>query len=182
MDRTRRRRGYTILELLVVLAVLILLGAVILPSLTGFDGNTKQRAAADLVRQRLAEARAKAAERGVPFRLAVNTDMTRVRVAQDGDDFAAHPASETPGFDSSVTEDKLDEATAEVQLEEGDERTPDEAGWITVATVRPDGSVKEARHTVVAIRQKNFPPILVQVRGLTGQARTSGPAKTGGQP
>lgn len=182
MNRTRP--GYTILELLVVLALLVIVGAVIIPSLTGFEGNNKQRAAADVVRMRLAEARAKAMERGVPFRVAVNNDKTRLRVAPDGDAFASYTANSDgqAGFDSALTEDAIDGATLEVELEEGDERIPDSAGWLTVATMRPDGSSKEARPTTVSVRQGAFPPILVQVRGLTGQARTINTKKSEGRP
>ncbi|MBA4189839.1 MAG: hypothetical protein C0467_17795 [Planctomycetaceae bacterium] len=165
-----------------VLAVLVIIGAVIVPSLGGFYGNTKQRAAADIVRTRLAEARAKAMERGTPFRVAVNTDHNRIRVAPDTEDFASTPADDPPSYNSLCTEDKLDEATVELIAEPGDERQTDTGGWITVATMRGDGSSKEARSTTVSIKQRDFAPILIQVRGLTGQARTVAGTPKGGQP
>jgi len=174
-----RRAGYTILELMVVLALLIILGAVIIPSFAGFYGNTKQRAAADTVRQRLAEARAKAMERGMPFRVAVHADMTRIRVAPDGDDFASHAAPDEPAFDSLVTEDRLDEATVQLLLEPDDDRPPDAGGWITVATMRADATSKESRPATVSVRQRDFAPIQIVVRGLTGHARTATAPKAG---
>ncbi len=181
--RRTKRPGYTILELLVVLALIVILGAVIIPSLAGYYGNTKQRAATDLVRTRLAEARAKAMERGTPFRVAVNEDKTRLRVAPDGDDFEGMQAdTDPPAYDAIATEDKIDGATLEVILDPDDDRPQTPGGWITVATMRPDGTSKEARASIVSIKQQDFPAIHVQVRGLTGQARTAPAPKNGSQP
>lgn len=168
----RSRSGFTLLELLAVLAVLLILGALLGPSLSGFYGNTKQRAAADIVRGRLAEARAKAMERGTPFRVAINTDKTRIRVAPDNAEFASATPDDPPAFDSSTTEDKLDEATVELTAEEGDDRTTDSGGWLTVVTMKADGSCKETRPVTLVVKQADFAPIQIQVRGLTGQART----------
>jgi len=175
-----RRAGYTLLEMVAVLAVLVILGAVIVPSLSGFYGNTKQRAAADILRTRLAEARAKAMERGTPFRVAIHTDKNRIRVAPDTEDFASIPADDPPSYNSLATEDTLDEATVELITEQSDERPADSGGWLTLATMRGDGSSKESRSAMVSIKQRDFAPIQIQVRGLTGQARTV-PASTGGQ-
>ncbi len=166
------RSGYTILELLVVLALLVILGAVIIPSLPGFYGNTKQKAAADVVRTRLAEARAKSMERGMPFRVAVNSDKTRIRVAPDTEDFASLPADDPPAFDSTVTEDLFEEISIDYMTEPGDDRSADPSGWFTIATMRPDGSCKESRSIVVSVNESTYAPIMIQVRGLTGQIRS----------
>lgn len=177
-----RRPGYTLLEMLVVLAVIVMIGAVAIPSISGFYGNSKQRAAADILRTRLAEARAKAMERGTPFRVAINTDKSRIRVAPDTDDFSSVTADDPPSYNSLATEDTLDEATVELVAEQGDDRTPGNGGWITVATMRGDGSSKESRSTIVAVKQRDFAPIQIQVRGLTGQARTLSGHQNGRQP
>ncbi len=181
MFRTRRP-GYTLMEMMVILAILVILAAVIVPSLSGLYGNTKQRAAADIVRTRLAEARAKSMERGTPFRVAINSDKNRIRVGPDTADFSSATADDPPSYNSLVTEDTLDEATVELILEQGDERETDTGGWITVATMRGDGSSKESRSTTVAIKQRDFVPIQIQVRGLTGQARTTNSATAGKMP
>ena len=54
------RPGYTIFELVVVLAILLMLAAISLPSYEALYGNSKQRAAVDTVRTRIANARSKA--------------------------------------------------------------------------------------------------------------------------
>jgi Tfp pilus assembly protein FimT len=174
------RTGYTVLELLAVLAVLVILGAVVIPSIAGFYGNSKQRGAADLVRTRLNEARAKAMERGVPFRVAINSDKTRLRVAPDDENFASVTADDPPAFDSTATEDKFEEITVELTLEEGDERIPDSGGWLTIVTMRPDGSAKEARSATISVKQGNIPPLRIQVRGVTGRIQTVSGTQNGG--
>src|SRR2546423_12565547 len=73
-----RRRGYSILELFVVMAALLILGAFALPTLFGMRGDTRSKAAADILKARMNEARAKAMEDGTPYRLAVSGDPRRL--------------------------------------------------------------------------------------------------------
>src|SRR5438270_379146 len=56
MPRTDRR-GYTLFELICVLALILILGAAAVPAMKGLYGNTYQRAAADLLATRLAARR-----------------------------------------------------------------------------------------------------------------------------
>jgi hypothetical protein len=39
--------------------------------------------------------------------------------------------------------------------------------------MRGDGSCKESRSAVIVVKQSSFAPIQIQVRGLTGQTRTT---------
>lgn len=178
----RRRRGYTIIEMMVVLGLLIILGAIIVPSFAGYYGNSKQRAAADVIRTRLAETRAKAMERGVPMRFAVNQTDGRIRVAPDGETFSSIPADNPPAFDSQATEDTLEGVTIEVILEADDDRhTPSVGGWTTVTTMKANGDSREPRHAIVSVKEKDFKPIQIEVRGLTGQVRTYQGSANGSQ-
>ena len=178
--RRAARTGYTVLELMAVLAVMVILGAVVIPTFDGFHSNTRQKGAADIIRSRLADARSKAMEQGTWYRLAVHEDKTRIRLAPDGPDFASLAADDPPAFDSKVTEDKLDPATAEIVPDADDPRTPDAGGWITIATVGPEGTCREDR-AVVAVKERDFAPILIRVRGVIGNARVV-PPKNGGRP
>ena len=189
------RRGYTILELLVLLALLVILGAAILPSISGIAGNVRQKAAADLVRARLADARAKAMENNQAHRVSLNDDGTRIRVAPDDPQYATTPADHPAGYQSKVTEDAITKASAHVVIEANDpvpER--DGSGWTTVATFLPDGPCREASNVIVEVREKNYPPIRIRIRGVTGgtkllpvdpNVKSQGPATnhdTGGGP
>ena len=189
------RKGYTLLELVIVIAVLIVLGAVIVPTLNSFYSNTRQKAAADLIRSRVVEARAKAIEKGVWYRLAINEDKTRIRLAPDGPDFSSLTPDNPPGFNSRVVEDKLDKVTAEVIADPnnpqqsggnssggsgggGGQQTTDgnvlssgavakDGEWVTVMTVGPEGICKEF-FTTISVKESKFEPIYIQVRGLAG--------------
>jgi prepilin-type N-terminal cleavage/methylation domain-containing protein len=171
-----RRRGFTIIELLIVLAILIVLGVVLVPSVTSFEGNVKQRGAADQFRARLAEAHAKAMERGIPFRVGMMTtnNQSRIRVAPDGDLFDSAQPSTDNGPDSTVTDDTLDsKVTLSINLDQGDDRnTPSSGGWTTIATMKATGDIRESLPVTVTFKQGDFQPIQIQIRGLTGQART----------
>ena len=174
-----QRRGYTLLEILVVLAVLVILGAAILPSMSGYRSNTRQKSAADGVRARLADARSKAMEDGRWYRLAISTDKTRMRLAPDGPDFASYGTPTAPAFTSSVSEDVFEEGvTAEVQPDPNDPQPVATGDWITIATVGPDGTCKEDSVTVL-VKEKNYKPIEILIRGVTGTSRFI--KSTGGQ-
>src|ERR1700677_299201 len=80
------RAGYTLVELLAVVAMLIIIGAAFIPSLDGMYGDTRVRGAGDDVRWACSEARSRAIETGVPHRLAIHADNTHYRVAPDTDD------------------------------------------------------------------------------------------------
>lgn len=171
MRKPQLRPGMTLLELTLVLALLLILAVGVLPSVTAIKGNTRQKAAADLVRARLADARAKAMEDGVPYRIAFHQDGTRVRVGPDGPDFGTRPA-DTPGSAASrVTEDTLEEATAHV-THDSDTSDPeiDQSGWVTVATCTAEGTCREAS-VIIEVREKQFPPIRIHVRGVTGSSK-----------
>jgi len=164
-----RRRGYSILELFVVMAALLILGAFALPTLFGMRGDTRSKAAADMLKARMNEARAKAMEDGTPYRLAVSGDLRRLRLAPDT--FEATGANPTAGDDSAATlvrEDDLpDGVTAQMLLDENDQATQDQAGWVRVATFLPDGTCRE--DTVeVEIKEPGTAPFVVKLRGLTG--------------
>jgi type II secretory pathway pseudopilin PulG len=173
----------TLLEVLLVMALLVILGAVALPSFHGMKGNADQKAAADLVRGVLADGHGLAAQSGTPYRLAVHQDGTRIRLAPDGTDFANLPASKYTGYSVKVLELKIEKATVALAQSRPDTPLPtaDAAGWMTVATFQPDGTCLEDR-VLVEVREKGFPAMRISLRGVTGSTKVLPPSHTGGQP
>ncbi len=172
------RRGYTLIEVVIVMAMLIAVGAGVIPSLAGLSGNRYQRAATDTLRGRLAEARGRAVEQGVAYRLALSGDGSRVRLAPDDENFGSAAAAEMKSVSAKVSEDAFEKATASV-VSEPNPSPPAGDGWVTVATFLPDGTCREDNVTV-AVSEDTFPPVHVQVRGVTGAARVLKPGETGG--
>src|SRR4051794_399213 len=83
----RQRSGFTLLEVLLVMAILVILAAVSLPTLDAMYGDTKLRGAADEVVGAWGEARARAIDTGVNFRFAIMPGKERYRIAPEGPDY-----------------------------------------------------------------------------------------------
>ena len=171
MRNRKPRRGFTLIEILAVLALLLILGSVIIPSINGFYGNARQKAGADMVRARLADARALAMETGTAYRVAISEDKTQIRVAPDAG-FAEAVASTTASVTAKAIETKFEkEVTAQVEVDPDEPPPVNNSGYITVVTFLPDGTCKEDK-AVVAVHEGNFLPLRIQVRGVTGGTRT----------
>ena len=175
---TRRRRGVSLVEVMVTMAVLVILGGVIAPTFRTMSRDTKSKAGADTVRGRVADARGAAVEGGRPYRLAISADGKRVRVAPDEQAFVNMAANADDDDDGPMIaeSDLPKDVTATTTHGDGTQATPDDAGWVRVATFQPDGTCREDSATVT-ITEPGSRSILIRIRGLTGSAVTEvGPA------
>jgi Tfp pilus assembly protein FimT len=179
--RRCRRSGYTLLELLAVIAILITLGGLIAPTFSTLAGDTKVKAGADLIRGRIADAKAAAMQEGRAYRVAISEDGTRVRVSPDEVAFALAPATGDDDDDMGplVVEDDLPtNVTAVPQLAEGSQPVIDQGGWVRVLTFLPDGTCREDI-AIIEVREPGTHSMVVRVRGLTGASSVSvAPAAT----
>lgn len=170
-DRRSRRAGFSIIELIAVLVTVVVLGGMILPTLGGIRGDTRTKAAGDMVQEYMARSRAKAIEGGQAYRLAVSSDGRRVRMAPDTFEAmgeAAPEASDEDGAGPTIREDDLPAGvTASLLLDDGEFAADDAIGWRRVATFLPDGTCRE--DTVeVRVEEADVAPVLIRLRGLTG--------------
>ena len=168
MPRRSPRSGYTILELLVVITILLILGAVVLPSITGMARDTKGQAAADAVRGHAALARSRAVEDGRAYQLLVWPDGTRLRVAPDESEQPEQPADGT-ATPALIRETALPPTVTLVPISFGtdQQQTTDANGWIKLATFKPDGTCLEDG-VQFELREPGAAALVVNVRGLTG--------------
>ncbi|MFL5328034.1 MAG: prepilin-type N-terminal cleavage/methylation domain-containing protein [Gemmataceae bacterium] len=163
------RRGFTILEVTLVLTVLLVLAAITVPSLDAMYGESKATAAADMVRARWADARARAVEDGVPYRFAIMPGTGKFRVAPDASEFwsgggtvAAMPETESPPL---VLEEELpkgilftsDDASGDTDAGGGD--------WTPLVTFQPDATANA--DAKITFRVRSSRPLDVQLRALT---------------
>lgn len=161
------RPGYTLLELIVVLAVLVLLGAIVSSSLTGQSGNSKVKAAADDATGLIAAARSHAIEEGRNYRIAVSQDGTKLRVSPDDPD-ALEQSGDADAIKPFVREIGLPADVTVVPTITGAEMaTADAEGWVRLATFQQDGTCREDL-VDFEIREVGVTPLVVQIRGLTG--------------
>jgi prepilin-type N-terminal cleavage/methylation domain-containing protein len=178
--RSHRRAGLTLIEMMAVLAVILVIGAVTVPTFGSLKGNSDQKAAADAVRGRIADARGMAMEYGQPYRLAISTDGTRIRLAPDVAEFSELPASDTPGGAVTCLETRLDKATAGLIADDESGGSTGEGDWVTVGTFLPDGTCREVG-SMIAVHEGTYPPIRIQLRGVSGSSRVMpNDAKYGG--
>ena len=71
MTRRNRRPGFTLIEVLLVMAIILIMAAVAFPTLSAMWGDVRAKAAADQVRAAWTEARARAIEDNRAYRFAV---------------------------------------------------------------------------------------------------------------
>lgn len=178
MARTARtnRAGFTLLELLCVLAAIIVLGAILVPTLSGMRADTRTKAGADVVQSYISKARNKAIEDGVPYRLAIHMDGKRVRLSPDAFETMGEMPAVTEDDDltsgAPISEDDLPEGVTAVLVSEDEFQSQDQSGWKRVATFLPDGTCREDA-VVIRIEEKDVSPVLLFLRGVTGTVSAS---------
>lgn len=177
--RTHRRSGYTLMELLIVMALLLILGGLLAPTFSSVSRDTGVKAGSDIVRARMEEARANAIEDARPYRFSVSTDGKRVRVSPEGfEEGMVQPTNDgdNPPF---VAEDEMPKNVSVVQA---DDAAPMADGdWIRVATFLPDGTCKED-HAILEVREVGVHPMVVTLRGLTGTVNVKAGKTAGANP
>lgn len=165
------RSGFTLLELMVVLALLVIFAAIAMPSFAGLKGNADQKAAMDLLRARIADARGLALQEAATFRLAVNKGGTKLRLAPESADFSSGAASEDASGGAKVIETPIQKATITVaETEAGAMGGGDEDEWVTIGTFLANGTCREDSN-LIEVHEANFPNMKLLLRGVTGTAR-----------
>src|SRR5215218_707219 len=104
----RRRPGFSLLEVIVVMAILLMISAACYPTLKSSYGYFKLNGGIDSVRAAWAQARAHAIEQGRPYRFSVEPNGTHFRVAPDRPDYWGGSApSDDPDGKGMVLEQAL---------------------------------------------------------------------------
>lgn len=177
----RQRQAFTLFEVVLVLAVIIVLSALAYPSLDSMYGEFRLTAATDQVRARWAEARARAMDEGRPYRFAVVPNQGNFRIAPDSADFWSGNGDAASNSDAPplVLEETLPKrvrfVTSDTPQEEnaspGGEGTPgsdrvDPSKWTRVVTFLPDGSARD--DVEIVFQSRGARPLRLKLRGLTG--------------
>ena len=163
----RRRRAFTILEVLLVMAIIIIIMAVAYPSMEAWWGDSRVQAAADEVRGAWAEARARSIDAGIPYRFAVKPNQEQYRIAPDlAEHWEGIAESEQDSDDGKIMVGSL---PRNIFFRLDSEAMETAGGWRTVATFLPDGTCKDDARIV--LRADGCQPLVVSVRSLTGITR-----------
>jgi len=182
-----RRQGYTLLEMILVLAVMVILASLTIPSLSTMYGQYKVTASCDTIKGAMATARSQAIEDGIPYRFAFVPGKGNYRVAPDLPGFwtgLTGPQKDSNGNKVLVLEGSLPngigfpegdtafiadpDATTALELDEVQQNQ-----WRPIAVFLPDGSARVADDTprdliVIPIGARESATMVVRLRCLTG--------------
>ncbi|MCX7699369.1 MAG: GspH/FimT family pseudopilin [Gemmataceae bacterium] len=166
------RRGMTLLELMLVLAIVAMLAAIAYPSIETMYGDLRVQAAADHLRGRFALARSRAIEDGRPYRFAVQSNSGVYRIAPDSAEFwgdGGSVGSDDAAFPTPLQlEDTLPE---DIAFQLADDRGFGTNGtWSTLVVFLPDGSCSSDR--IIRLEREGNRPVEIRIRGLTGGITT----------
>lgn len=168
-----KRRAYTLLEVLLVVAIILVVTAVSFTPLTEMYSGVRVRAAADGVRAAWANARSWSIDDARAYRFAVIPGKGNFRVAPDAAEF--WNGDSTEGTTGNVMESSLPRGirftTSDNPGDAGDSNTiVDTSGgaaeWVPVVTFLPDGTAAE--DVEVAFQYGSARPTVLCLRGLTG--------------
>lgn len=179
MVARRRRRGYTLMEVVLVMAIMVIFAALGYPSLDAMYAGVKVEGASDAVRAAWAEAQARAVNEGRPYRFAVVPGKGNYRVAPDGSDYWAGgtPAPADPDNPPLVLEKSLPrgmgftlDGGAPAVDARGETALPDDGvdpgQWSSTAVFLPDGTAQD--DVDITLQLEGARPITVHLRALTG--------------
>ncbi len=167
LSRNNRRAGLTLLEVLLVVAIIIVLGAVAYPTLDAMYGDVRVKAAADQVRGACTEARTRAIEDVRPYRLAVQPGTGKFRVAPHASEFWDGSSSEGMGEEVSVSAFIQEEELTQPILFEIDGDFPTEGEWTTIVIFNPDGTC--SADVEIALKEEDdTSPLIIRIRAMTG--------------
>jgi prepilin-type N-terminal cleavage/methylation domain-containing protein len=174
ISRVSTRRGFTLFEVVLVLAILIVLGALVVPSVNGMAASYQVTAASDMIRGGWASARSRAMDEGRPYRFAVTWGKGDYRIAPDSPEYWAggggttdpNSSADGTGEPALIVEDTLPKP---VVFENADASAPqgtDAGAWSTLAVFLPDGTARA--DAWVVLQAKGTRPLRLYLRGLTG--------------
>jgi len=167
LDRNDRRSGLTLLEVLLVVTIIVMLGAVAYPTLDAMYGDVRVKAAADQVRGACTEARARAIEDVRGYRLSVQPGSGKYRVAPHASEFWDGSGSEGMGEEVSVPAFILEEELTKPIVFKIDGDFPTEGEWTTIAIFNPDGTCS-ADVEITLKEDDDSSPLIVRIRSMTG--------------
>jgi prepilin-type N-terminal cleavage/methylation domain-containing protein len=184
---TRLRSGFTLFELILVLALLVILGALAYPSLDEMYGDNRLTAAADMVRAAWASARSHALDEGQAYRFAILPGEGNFRVAPDTSQFWGGNSSDNANTQNSASTDSDSSFVFEDTLPkgvrfalpdslqsgsgpDGNSSVPigsvDSGSWHNLATFLPDGTAMQ--DVEIAFQRSGSRPVILKLKGVTG--------------
>jgi prepilin-type N-terminal cleavage/methylation domain-containing protein len=177
------RKGFTLFELLLVCAIIVVLGVAVYPSIEEMASSYRVGSSADQVRACWALARAHAMDEGRSYRFSIKTNTGEFRVAPDASPYWAGSDEPQPDDDRrNPPYIKADEIASPIVFaieDVGPVPPPDptavgpatsvgqtDGTWTTVAIFLPDGSAQD--DVKISLKSAGSKPTTLRLRALTG--------------
>ncbi len=178
--RHRSRAAFTILEVVLVIALLAILVALVFPTLDSMYGHHKVTAGTDAVRSAWVTAQARAIDQGVPYRFSYIPEHGNYRIAPDAEAYwgGGNPPMADPNNPPYIEEDVLPKGVrfipANSPLDNLDPHSNtalpkgsvNPQQWMTLAVFLPDGTARDDAR--ITLFMTGVPPYSVHLRAMTG--------------
>ena len=177
------RRGFTLFELLLVCAIIVVLGVAVYPSIEEMASSYRVGISADQIRACWASARAHAMDEGRPYRFSIKPNSGDFRVAPDASPYWAGSDEPQPDDDRRnppyIKADEIAKPIVFAIEDLGPQAPPDptaigpttsvgqtDGAWTTVAIFLPDGSAQD--DVKISLKSAGSNPTILRLRALTG--------------
>jgi type II secretory pathway pseudopilin PulG len=179
--RSQPRPAITLLELVLVMAIMVMFAALSFPTIQSMYADSKLQSGSDAVRAAWAEAQAHAINEGRPYRFAILPGKGNYRVAPDSAEFWNGDGGGGEGTDSDNPPYMLENTLPKgIVFPDGNGHVPDglvnegdqseekvAAGqWVTSAIFLPDGTAQD--DVDVLLQYPGCRSLTLQLRALTG--------------
>jgi prepilin-type N-terminal cleavage/methylation domain-containing protein len=181
MTRATRRHGFTVLEILIVVVVILILGTVILPTITAFWADGRTKAAVDSTQTRLAEARSNAINHGRNYQLLASPDGRQIRVSADPSEQVEAGDDGATAAEFSITVTLPETVTLVPQTLADSGASANTSGWTLLVTYKPDGTCVED-NVEFSINEPGVTPQVFRIRGMTGTVAVNRQGDPNAQP
>jgi len=193
IPRGVRRAGYTLFELLVVVALIVLIASLSVPYFLTMMTDARISAAGDQIRARMADARSMALEQGRPYRFAFLPGTGRFQIAPDDSSEWNSVQDEGEVEQEDLIRGTLPEgiifATDASAVRDGNGTSAGNS-WQLAGVFLPEGGARGGDNgdgttgddVTFYFGKSGIAPLAVRLRGLTGTVRVFDPDLEGDQP
>ena len=159
---TQKRVGYTLLELVLVMTIILITASLAIPAIQGMMTDTRQKAARDMVRARWADIRGQAMKEGRPYKFSVIDGTGKFKIEPEDSD-APSDSDEPPLIVEGELPEEVLFAMDQSSTGPGDGGGSD---YQVVAVYLADGTARD--DVTIMFGKKGAQPIGLQLRALTG--------------
>jgi prepilin-type N-terminal cleavage/methylation domain-containing protein len=176
------RSAFSLMELILVLAIVVIASAVAVPVVSTMIADSRMSAAGDQVRGGMAETRARAMDQCRPWRMAFLPGTGVYQIAPDDGDWSG--ADHEPTEKVDLLRDQLPKGivfgSSEHEISGGQGGSSGGGGWTTICVYKSDGTGQDDATTYFG--KPGLIPMRIKMRAFTGSVTVETPILVKGQP